>query len=298
MPRRKCPCQAGDWVAVPLRGGGFAAGLVARMDGRGIALGYFFGPRYETAPTTEDVRGLHRDAAICVEMFGDLGLLDGSWTVVGHADDWRPEDWPVPDFGRIDEHSQRAWRARYRDSDLRHLTDEEISVDEARPLLRDGLAGSAAVEIRLGHLLNDEGGAGKRLTPAILQAALRDANPADPVETADYAAGSPDPDDDDEQHAVLVYLSLSDTDMGSDDDWDTLGVLDEELHDLFANHPSGEFDGNEIGEGYWCLFFYGPDADPLADAVLAALSRHQLPPGSYLIKRYGDPGAQEHRINL
>jgi len=37
----------GDWFAVPLRGGGFAAGVIARAMPRkeGVLLGYFFGPR-------------------------------------------------------------------------------------------------------------------------------------------------------------------------------------------------------------------------------------------------------------
>ena len=32
MARRKLPYDEGDWAAVPLEGGGYALGLIARMD--------------------------------------------------------------------------------------------------------------------------------------------------------------------------------------------------------------------------------------------------------------------------
>ncbi|MFE2092535.1 hypothetical protein [Streptomyces sp. NPDC059460] len=42
------PYAVGDVFAVPRRDHGHALDLVARMDGKGTALGYFFGPRIES----------------------------------------------------------------------------------------------------------------------------------------------------------------------------------------------------------------------------------------------------------
>ncbi len=52
---RKLPYKEGDWFAVPLRDGGFALGVVARMDGKGAVIAYLFGPRSEALPSLEAV---------------------------------------------------------------------------------------------------------------------------------------------------------------------------------------------------------------------------------------------------
>jgi hypothetical protein len=55
MGSQKINYREGDWFAVPLRDGGYAVGLVARMDNRGGVLGYFFGPRRDDVPSPSDV---------------------------------------------------------------------------------------------------------------------------------------------------------------------------------------------------------------------------------------------------
>lgn len=161
MPRKKLPYQPGDLFAVPLVCGGFAVGLAARMDGRGTVLGYFFRPRRDDQPTSNDLATLRAADSIDVALFGDLGLIEGRWPVIGQLPAWRSEDWPVPSFGRIDAVSgKRAWRARYRDPDLKLLSDEEIGVREARMLPKDGLMGAGAVERWLSHLLDGDQRAG------------------------------------------------------------------------------------------------------------------------------------------
>jgi hypothetical protein len=52
---RKLPDSEGDGFAVPLRDGGYAIGVVARMDRKGSVLGYFFGPRYDEPPKLAEV---------------------------------------------------------------------------------------------------------------------------------------------------------------------------------------------------------------------------------------------------
>jgi hypothetical protein len=53
----------GDWFAVPLREGGFAIGVIARVMPRkeGVVLGYFFGPRRNAVPTVEEAQGTVRN---------------------------------------------------------------------------------------------------------------------------------------------------------------------------------------------------------------------------------------------
>ena len=51
-----------------------------------------------------------------------------------------------------------------------------------------------------------------------------------------------------------------------------------------------EFAGNELAGG-WAVLYLGPSADRIAEAVLRSLG--SLRPGSYLVRRYGDPEASE-----
>ena len=60
----------GDWFAVPLREGGFAAGVVARANPKAVLLGYFFGPRRAAVPSVEEVSRLRPDDAVLVGKFG------------------------------------------------------------------------------------------------------------------------------------------------------------------------------------------------------------------------------------
>jgi hypothetical protein len=153
MPRKKLPYQEGDWFAVPLRTPGYALGLVARSDGRGGALGYFFGPRRESVPTLADISDLQPADAISIERFGDLGFLEGEWPIIGKHPVWDRDQWPMPDFGHVDIVSGRPVKRIYCEQTLRLLREEPATHDEICHLPKDRLAGSGAVEIRLTKLL-------------------------------------------------------------------------------------------------------------------------------------------------
>jgi hypothetical protein len=97
----KLPYGNGDLVAVPLReGGGYATGLVAAHDGGGGVIGYFFDKRFDEIPTVDETGILGRLDVLRVMRFGDLGLVEGDWVVLGEHPEWRPCDWPIPAFGR------------------------------------------------------------------------------------------------------------------------------------------------------------------------------------------------------
>jgi len=155
MAKKTLPYKEGDWFAVPLRDSGYGVGLVARMDGEGVVLGYFFGPCYDRLPTKEDISGLSATDAVLVRRFGDPGFLRREWPIIGESDSWSRELWPVPAFGRIALDRSKAWLTEYSDNDLTSPQREiAISVEEATGLPEDGLSGYGAIEIRLTRLLS------------------------------------------------------------------------------------------------------------------------------------------------
>ena len=93
-------------------------------------------------------------------------------------------------------------------------------------------------------------------------------------------------------HAVLVHVtSLPDNNAGLD-------KLEDPLIEAIEAAGVGEFDGNDIGAEGAVLYMYGPDADRLWEAVEQIVRAAGLGSGSYAVKRYGEPGAAEVRIDL
>jgi hypothetical protein len=149
--------REGDWFAVPLRRGGFAAVIIARAMPRneGVLLGYFFGPMRESVPTLDELSPLSASGAVLVERFGDLGILDVTWTLVGHTDRWDRSAWPTPAFGRFEELTGRAFKVTYDDADPNTLLCEErIDPHELARMPKDGLSGAGAVERILTRLVS------------------------------------------------------------------------------------------------------------------------------------------------
>jgi hypothetical protein len=141
------PYREGTWFAVPLKRGGYGAGVVARAtaDGR-ILLGYFFGPRHPTVPRLTDVRSLQPQEAALVVHFGDLSLIDRNWPILGQAPSWDRRRWKSPDFVRTDPLSGRAWLVHYDDRDPSVVVSEKPIVKPDPTLSRNGLFGAGAVE--------------------------------------------------------------------------------------------------------------------------------------------------------
>jgi len=100
------------------------------------------------------------------------------------------------------------------------------------------------------------------------------------------------------QRALLVYLRLSDDDHGESLECEELFRLEDEVMVALEGAGAGEFDGNEIGGGYFTLYMYGSSAAQMWDAVAPVLVRSSAPVGSYVIQRFGGPGAEENRIQI
>lgn len=154
MARKRLPYREGDWFAVPLSCGGYALGLVARMDDQGLVLAYFFQPRCDSLPSPDQVARTKPEHGTVVAMVGAVGLIEGRWKVVGRLDPWDPTKWPVPVFGRYDDLTGRGWRVIYADPDIGiELRREPTTAEEVRNLPEDGLWGYIFAEERLSRLL-------------------------------------------------------------------------------------------------------------------------------------------------
>lgn len=147
--------EEGDWFAVPLRTDGFALGLLARSNPNGALLGYFFGPRRIGVPTLDAIVGLAAVDAILVGTFGHLGLKQGKWAVVGRAEPWARDAWPMPVFVRYEELTGRTFHVFYDPDDpARLVREEQVSPGLAEHGPTDGLMGAGFVELRLTRLLD------------------------------------------------------------------------------------------------------------------------------------------------
>jgi hypothetical protein len=149
----KLPYSEGSVFRIPLGDGGAARGVVARAAPEGkILFGYFFGPRLlpSDAVTTDCLRP---SKAILQGRFGDLGLINGEWTLHGRVPNWNRAEWPMPDFVRRDPLGRgKHFLVRY--SDLNPLrVEREHPIDDDRGLPSDLLSGYGAIEIKLTRLL-------------------------------------------------------------------------------------------------------------------------------------------------
>lgn len=148
------PYKEGSVFAIPLRSGGYAIGVVARVSDNdsGGLLGYFFGPKLSSLPSKDCIGSLKPEEAIKVIKFGDLSLINKEWPVIGGIPNWKRRDWPMPEFVRKDDLSKKAWRARYSEDDITKLIGESPEPFNSS-LERDSLYGAGAVELLLTRLL-------------------------------------------------------------------------------------------------------------------------------------------------
>jgi hypothetical protein len=153
------PYRQGDWFAVPLEDGGYAIGIAAYLDGTGGVIGYFFGPRFGTVPSGADIPNYGPEDAIYVTMFGDLGLIQGEWPVIGQCPNSDASAWPMPIFRHYDPITGQLRLFRYSESSL--ATEIPVSPagyepEEIDKLPRAGLCGAKGVALVLAALLRGE----------------------------------------------------------------------------------------------------------------------------------------------
>jgi hypothetical protein len=154
MPIKKLNYKEGDWFAVPLREGGYAVGLAARVPRGGrIVLGYFFGPKRSEIPSLGEIESLEYKDAILVCQFGDLELFEGNWPIIGQPEGWDREKWPLPQFVRIDLISGKAMTIVYSEDELEEVDSFPCGAKDVNKYPEDGMSGAGAVEIVLTEYL-------------------------------------------------------------------------------------------------------------------------------------------------
>ncbi|HEY3366476.1 MAG TPA: Imm26 family immunity protein [Symbiobacteriaceae bacterium] len=291
--------KEGDWFMVPLGGGGYGLGVIARLDRRGAALGYFFGPKYEHPPTGADILAKKPADAIFVAKFGTPGLTTGEWPLVTPPGPWRREDWPLPQFYRADSLLKAMFVVTYSDADLiTPVSETRVSADAVRGLPKDGGCGQGFVEIRLTRLLADDETSRTqtrtddlpRGASSIAGVAPRDAEESlEETEAVEMAES--------DQQAVLVYLDC----IGLPDEvyerYDA-DSLEDQLIDAIDAACVGEFDGIERGQDEFILFMYGPDAEALFRAVEPVLRTYPLCRNARVVIRPGGPEVVGRELRL
>lgn len=146
--------REGDWFAVPLPGGGYAVGVIARSNPRAALLGYFFGPRRAEVPSIASATGLTARDAVLVGRFSYLSIRRGEWPLLGQQPGWDRVEWPMPVMIRHEEITGRVLRVYYDDDDPgKRLKDVPVPPGEDTSGPEDGLMGAGFVEERLARLL-------------------------------------------------------------------------------------------------------------------------------------------------
>lgn len=154
---RSLPYREGSWFAVPLPGGGYAAGVVARRAPAGrIMLAYMFGPKRDRLPVLEELEDLRPEQAVRRLRTGDMAILNERWPLLGDSRHWEREAWPMPAFIRRNASLQRAWRASYADADPAKLDREESIPFDTPGMESDSLYGYGATELLMNKVLVQE----------------------------------------------------------------------------------------------------------------------------------------------
>ena len=93
----------------------------------------------------------------------------------------------------------------------------------------------------------------------------------------------------DKEEAVLIYLQFPQGTLYSERKLDILLFdVEDVLQEAVEKNKVGTLDGNEMYEDTITYFFYGKDANKIAEVVYPMLSYIPFMKGSYILKRYRD----------
>ena len=145
----------GDVIAVPLGHSGFALGVVVRVMGKGMLLGYFFGPWRTSVTATSTPFDLRPEDAMYRANVGDTGIRKGRWPVLGKVSNFSRETWPQPLYRREDPINGSWTVARFPEGDLTAPVEQRTATEtEVENLPEDGIDGHIFVQQRLNRLLS------------------------------------------------------------------------------------------------------------------------------------------------
>lgn len=154
---QKVNYSVGNCFLVPLRNGGFARGLISKMDGKGSVFGYFFGPKFKNESEVPVVGLNEVDAYILKGKFGDLGLIKEEWKLIGSIANWNSENYPLPKFLRLDNDGVTGYLSTYNNDtfDFEREVVVDISKISPKEYPIDRMMGYGSVEIKLTKLLSE-----------------------------------------------------------------------------------------------------------------------------------------------
>jgi hypothetical protein len=99
-----------------------------------------------------------------------------------------------------------------------------------------------------------------------------------------------------DKQIVLVHLKLSDGDMGASGEAGQLFDVEDAVEAALGD--KGEFDGNEVGGGFFTLYIYGPDSQVILKAIAPALKNPLVRKGSYIEAGPEADPAKRQRLEL
>lgn len=150
---KKLPYREGTWFAIPLKDGQYAVGRLARHSPKGaVVLAYLFGPKHDRVPALDELASLKPSDAVKIWRVGDLGLINGTWLIIGDSTGWKRDDWPTPAYIRKPDSNRPGWKVIYSDDDPNQVLEEQ-RVAETQDLDRDALFGHVAAESALSQIL-------------------------------------------------------------------------------------------------------------------------------------------------
>ncbi len=134
--KQTLPFQEGDWVAIPLPKGGYAAALIARVRPKrrySRFLAYCFTPRHPHPPTLSALLSLRPQDAFYIQIVELIRPEDqdalNQFQVLGRCPRWNPKEWPIPPFLDLIGSKPHPYLEYYSEKDL-----ETVVAREAQPV--------------------------------------------------------------------------------------------------------------------------------------------------------------------
>lgn len=296
MPRRG-KLTEGSLLGVPLAGGAWGLGVVARVTDDGwTCLGYFYGP-YPDLPRVEQAAAVRAKTAILVGLFGARGYQTGRWLLIGLMPGFDRAAWPLPEFRSADPLRGGFQKVIYGE-DLMSPRFTSMRGSDSALMPDAGLMGDGFVEIRLSRLCGIRSG-----SPPVEPGSVSDADGVPRRVSARDEAGDQATlgEAEGEAHSGEIQAVLLHFPAGAartEGSREPLDAVEDALTTALAAAGVGDLDGDESSASGVTVFLYGPDAEALLRVVQGVLVRFDLPAGSEATIRYGGPGAHERRIAL
>jgi Immunity protein 26 len=284
------PLNEGNLFLVPLGNGSYSLGLIARLkEETGSVLGFFFNAVHNPVTSVDHLLQQKPQDAIAVMKFGYGALRDNVWKVIGPLSSWKREDWEVTTFSYSNDILKKFEKREYDSNDPFHKVVNIIKVkpEELKGIPKDSTFSPVAVVNELNSVLRNS--QRPSIGPLFKQEISTRVQKTSPNVNEGGNVGPQE---------VFIHLKLDSDTFGEKKEVDTILNLGDRFHQHFGRRSDIKFDGDEIGEGYATMFFYGDDADKMLDEILSEFEGFSFPPNSYATKRYGGIGAQEVKVIL